>query len=230
MFLQLYRLLSVYSLLRLPKRQSGVDSSRGITLQLPKPATQLQTKRSNTVAVAAECLESLATFVACDDMDIDPSELPEPSHGTTKDNIMYYVAGFVLSRVKRVTSCDSCIGHLTGKPGNYVDAALLNVKLRGALHWPSDILFQCLRDVDNVISSYTFDKFSPFMCSSIIEDSLPAMLPVRAVLCPSHASTLAAEILLYYVLTRLHWHAKTLSREATSRKMTKNNRKKAKLC
>jgi hypothetical protein len=229
MFMQLYRLLSVYSLIRLPKRRSAVDTRHGVTLPLPSSSTKTQTKRSSTVAVAAECLDLLAAF-ASDDMDVDPGDLPEPSSGTTKDNIIFYVAGFVVRRMKRVTNCDTCIKQLSGEPGNSMDAALLNVKLRGALHWPSNALFNCLRDIENVLCSYTADRFTPLMFSSIMEDALPAMLPIKAVLCATHASMLAAEILIYYVSTRLHWHAKAVTRETTSKKMTKNNRKKAKLC
>jgi hypothetical protein len=228
MFMQLYRLLSVYSLIRLPKRRSGGDNRLGVTLPHPSPAGKTQTKHCQTVAVAAECIESLAAFA--DDVDVDPFELPEPSCGTTKDNIIFYVAGFVVRRMKRVTTCDTCIKHLSGQPGTSIDAALLNVKLRGALHWPSDILFNCLRDTENTICSYTTDCFTPFMFASIMEDALPAMLPLNAVLCAAHAGILSAEILIYYISTRLHWHAKAVTRETLSKKLTKNNRKKSKLC
>jgi hypothetical protein len=72
------------------------------------------------VAVAAECLEAMTAFAASgqrtlndndddddddDDVDIglDLSELPEPSLGTAKDNIVYYIAGFCSSKGK---ACD----------------------------------------------------------------------------------------------------------------------------
>jgi hypothetical protein len=135
MFMQLYRLLSVYSLIRLPKRRSASETRHGVALPLPSSSAKTQTKRSSTVAVAAECLDSLAAF-ASDDIDVDPGDLPEPSSGTTKDNIIFYVAGFVVRRLKRVTNCNTCINQLSGTSGNSMDAALLNVKLRGALHWP----------------------------------------------------------------------------------------------
>jgi len=197
MFMQLYCLLSVYSLIQLPKRHSAVDTRLGVALPLPSSSTKTQTKRSSTVAVAAECLDSLAAF-ASDDADVDPGDLPEPSSGTTKDNIIFYVAGFVVRRMKRVTNCDTRIKQLSGKPGNSMDAALLNVKLRGALHWPSNTSFNCLRDTENVLCSYNADRFTPFMFSNIMEDALAAMLPIKSVLCATHASMLAADILIYY--------------------------------
>jgi hypothetical protein len=84
-------------------------------------------------------------------------------------------------------------------------AALLNVKLRGALHWPSDTLFKVLLDVENTLAVHLNSSLSPFMFSAIMEDTLPSMLPLRgAVLCDAHASSLTAEILVYYIATRLH--------------------------
>ena len=98
--------------------------------------------------VAAECLDLECHLVGFG--------------GITKDNTIFYVAAFVVRRIKRVTNCDTCIKQLSGKPGNSMDAALLNVKLQGALHWPSNALFNCLRDIENALCSYTADRFTPF--------------------------------------------------------------------
>ena len=116
-----------------------------------------------------------------------------------------------------MTKCDTCLKRLLGAPNKSADAVLINVKLRGALQWPSDVLFNGLRDVENTLSSYTSDQFTPFMFSNYLEDSLPAMLPVKAVLCESHSSMLAADSLVYYVCTRLHWHAKSVTRNTASK-------------
>ena len=231
MFLQLYRLLSVYSLLRLPKRR-GAGDSRGVTLPLPSPAGTQLTKRSATVAFAAERLDSLGTLHHDDDTDVDPGDIDEPdlSFGSVKDNIVHYVSGFVLRHCKKMISCHNCFVHLASTQNYAPQAALTNVKLRGALHWPSDILFKCLCDVENTVGEYTKEKLTPFVFSGILEESLPALLPLKSRLCADHGSLIVAEILVYYICTRLHWHAKTVSKDLLSRKMTKNNRKKAKLC
>jgi len=51
---------------------------------------------------------------------------------------------------------------------------------------------------------------------------MPSMFPLRAVLCITHASSVTAESLVYYIATRLHWHSKTLKKECASRTKTKN--------
>ena len=237
MFLQLYKLLSVYSVVRLPKRRvqrAGRDDTNDDrrVLAIPLPAVQQQTKRCKTVAVASECLDSLSAFAADDDLDrdLDPDCIPPAPTGSAKDNIVYYVAGFVVRRCKKLVTCTACLEHLTSVANSESYAALINIKLRGALHWPSNALFTALLDVENTVAMYLNSSLTPFMFSTIMEESLPAMLPLRAVLCGAHASALTAEILVYYISTRLHWHAKTVNRDLASRKMTKQNRKKSKLC
>ena len=227
MFLYLYRLLSVYSLLRLPKRCSSVESS-GIAVQL-KPNTRTTTKRAHAVSTAAECLDAMAAFSNDDnDSDTEPSE--QLSDYTTKDNIVYYVAGFVVRHCRRVTKCYTCLSAISSSPSSDTCTSLINIKLRGALCWPSNTLYEALRKLEAVVASFLQQDINPFVINQIIEDGLPAFLPVRALLCADHAGWLAAEIAVYYSVTRLHWHAKSLNKEFLSRTATKTKRKAAKLC
>jgi hypothetical protein len=195
------------------------------------PPVQKQTTHHKTVAVASECLESLSAFTSDETLDdTDPDNVPPPPTGSTKDNIVYYVSGFVVRRMRKVVSCDSCVSQLTSAAVQAPYTALINVKLRGALNWPSKILFTALLDVENTVAMYINSSLSVFMFSSIMEETLPSMIPVRAVLCDQHRNWVSAEILVYCISTRLHWHAKAVNRDAASRKMTKQNRKKSKLC
>ena len=214
-FMQLYRLLSVYSLLRLPKRSTSVLAS-GVVLPV-RDVAATTSKRSATVAVAAECLESMAAVMADDDEAMADDE-PDHSLPLTTHNIVYYVAGFVVRHCSRVVKCTDCIEHLMSSTDETPQAELLNVKLHGALHRPSDILFTPLCKLEAVVSVQLSDKFSPFAINNIIEDSLSAFLPVQAQLCASHRSWLAAEIAVYYTATRLHWRAKSANKEAASSK------------
>ena len=208
-FMQLYRLL------RLPKRSTSVSAS-GVMLPV-RDVAATTSKRSATVAVAAECLESMAAVMADDDEAMADDE-PDHSLPLTTHNIVYYVAGFVVRHCSRVVKCTDCIEHLMSSTDETPQAELLNVKLRSALHRPSDILFTAVCKLEAVVSVQLSDKFSPFAINNIIEDSLSAFLPVQAQLCASHRSWLAAEIAVYYTATRLHWRAKSANKEAASSK------------
>lgn len=224
-FIQLYRLLSVYSLLRLPKKSTSVESS-GISLPV-RANKSAESKRSATVALAAECLDSMAALTEDDNDTVDELDSNFP---VSTQNIIYYVAGYVVRHCRRVVNCDTCLSALTSKPIDVGHTVLINVKLRGALNWPSEALFAALRTIEAVVVTKLAENFTPFAMNGIIEDSLPAMLPLQGKLCAEHRSWLSAEIAVYYAATRLHWHAKAVNKEAASRRATKNCRKKAKLC
>jgi hypothetical protein len=53
---------------------------------------------------------------------------------------------------KKQVSCFSCITQMMSLDVDEPYAELLNVKLRGALHWPRDMLFKVLFDVENTLS------------------------------------------------------------------------------
>jgi hypothetical protein len=228
-FVKLYRLLSVYSLLRLPRRR-GNTAAYTTQPQLPVASCHQPSKRAHSVSAAAECIDSLLTFSADDDVELEEDVVL--STLSTRDNIVYYVAGYVVRHCKRVMHCTLCLEILqlpTGASVNEPFMALIKQKMRGALIWPSISLFRALCNVDSVVCRF-LDVSTPDVFSSIVEDSLPAMLPLSSCLCESHRSWLAAEILVYYVATRLHWHARSVNKEVSSRKQVKDLRKKAKLC
>ena len=99
-FMQLYRLLSVYSLLRLPKRSTSVSAS-GVVLPV-RDVAATTSKRSATVALAAECKEFMAAVMADDDEAMADDE-PDHSLPLTTQNIVYYDA--VAYRNRLVFSC-----------------------------------------------------------------------------------------------------------------------------
>lgn len=107
---------------------------------------------------------------------------------------------------------------------------LINTKLRGALRWPSEALFISLREAEDYISSSLDNGCDPEAFAELLEQTLPSFIPLRSKLCESHASSVCAEIAVYNIVTRLHWHTKQLNRNAKSTKCTKQHRKKAKLC
>lgn len=232
MFVQLYRLLSVYSLLRLPRRR--MNSYVRVETSVPTvavPARKMATKRQAAVHQAEECIDSLSAFVTDEDGP-DAVDIPQLSDFSSnpKDSVVFYVAGFVVRHCKRVLSCQNCIAGLCGLPTTLPAATLVNIKLRGALQWPSDALFVSLREAESYIASHLEKGCDPETFSELLEQTLPAFLPLRNKLCESHASAVCAEIVVYYIVTRLHWHVKQINKTAKSATVTKQHRKKAKLC
>jgi hypothetical protein len=177
-------------------------------------------------------MDSIAAFMSDDDDTIDAVDIPvlDNLSASPKDNIVFYVAGFVLRHCRRVFTCNGCLSCLTGGQRTLPQAALINIKLRGALQWPSNALFLSLREAEDYIQSHLSKGADPEAFSELLEKILPAFIPLRSQLCTLHSSAVCAEIVVFYIVTRLHWHAKQLNHNAKSATATKQHRKKAKLC
>lgn len=232
MFIQIYRLLSVYSLLRLPRRRlnSYVNNSQ---LELSIRPAKSATKRQAAVDMAAACIDHNASVLDDDvDLDLDAVDVPMLSNMSASpvDNIVFYVAGFVLRHCRKTTTCGECIAGLTGERNSLPQAALINIKLRGALQWPSESLFRALRESEEYISAHLAKGANPEAFSELLVQILPVFFDLKAKLCCLHASSMCAEIAVYYIVTRLHWHVKQKNKNAQSTSSTKQHRKKAKLC
>jgi len=220
MFVQLYRLLSVYSLFRLPRRRANsFVHYQKATLAVPPARTV--TKRQAAVQQSAECIDSIYAFLH-DDSSVDAVDVPPMSNlsASTVDNIVFYVCGFVVRHCQKVVACSHCVSLLSGESSKLPQTQLINTKLRGALRWPSDVLFLCLRKTEDYVSQYLSKGCEPEAFNDLVEQTLPAFLPLRAKLCESHASAVCAEIAVYYIVTRLHWHAKQITQNTKSGKTT----------
>jgi len=231
MFIQLYRLLSIYSLIRLPRRRQNSFANRHLTQPaLVVPPAKTVTKRQTAVVNAAECIESLEAFMGDEDLEaVEVLEFSDAAGGIV-DNIVYYVGGFVVRHCLRILKCTICLAALSADKTTLPQAKLINIKLRGALRWPSHHLFMALREAEDYVSQHLAKGLDPESFPELIEQIIPTFLPLKSKLCPTHSSTVCAEIAIYYIITRLHWHAKQINKNAKSSKQTKQHRKQAKLC
>jgi len=75
MFMQLYRLLWVYSLLRLPRQRISSYSNQQVCQSKLHVTPVKTTKRQAVVAMATECIESVAVFMN-DDNPVDAVDVP----------------------------------------------------------------------------------------------------------------------------------------------------------
>jgi len=207
-----------------------MNSYVGVRSHVPTlvvPPKKTATKRQAAITQAAECIDCLSAF-ATDEDSLDAVDVPQLAEFTSspKDTVVFYVAGFVVRHCKKVLSCQICIAGLCGEPTTLPTATLVNVKLRGTLQWPSDALFVSLRAAEDYIADHLEKGSDPESFSDLLEQTLPVFLPLRNKLCESHASSVCAEVVIYYIVTRLHWHAKQVNKAAKSATVTKQHRKK----
>jgi len=178
MFVQLYRLLSVYSLLRLPRRCISSYSNHQLCHAKLRVTPVKSTKRQAAVALATECIESIVVFMN-DDNPADAVDVPPLAtmSATTKDNIVFYVAGFVIKHCLKVLHCSTCIAAISGDRSQLPQTTLINIKLRGCLRWPSEALFLALREAEKYISSHLTIGLDPEAFTELLGMIIPVFLP-----------------------------------------------------
>ena len=160
------------------------------------------TKKQSAMQQPAECIDSIYAYLH-NESSVDAADVPPMSNlsASTVDNIVFYVCGFVVRHCQKVVACSFCVSLLSGECSKLSQTQLINTRLRGALRWPSDVLFLCLQKTEDHVSQYLCKGCEPEVFSNLLEQTLPAFLPLRKKLCESHGIVVCAEIAVYYIVT-----------------------------
>lgn len=225
-FLQLYWMLSLYSLLRPPQfgNCTAAESSqsafvtladiRGIykssAAERPKKLEELRNKLDGLISQGNWECEDVFDHDYCD--------------AAVVDCIIYYVTGFVTRKLANKTSCVVCKEALKGHRGfsKAAEVELVNCKTRGRLTHPNAHLFQLFRNIEEEFAKYAdqrdvYDKTTDAVLAHF-EFTFP---------CNFHKEDILAKLLHYYVCLRMRQCCKQL--RAKNEKKSQDLRKLSKL-
>ncbi|KAH8034024.1 hypothetical protein HPB51_019089 [Rhipicephalus microplus] len=157
-FLQLYRMLSLYSLVKPPKfgnctlpdkRQAAVVTLSDIR-EIYKGSAAQRTGKLDELKRKLDGLIDEGSWECDDVFDFDDPD----TDATVVDCIVYYVTGFVSRKLRNGTTCSICKNALQGKQGlaSVPEADLVNCKTRGWLTHPNMHLFDFFK--------YTEEQFA----------------------------------------------------------------------
>lgn len=161
-FLHLYRILSIYSVLRPPK--SGNCSI--LDNEAPKISlTELKEIFHSTSTIRQQKLLSLKSKV---DMLIDEGtweadEIFEDhnyNEASALNCIIYYATGYVTNKISKNTSCMICLNALknVNKFIDIPEAELVNIKSKGGLTHPNINVFNFLSIVEDCFAKHCKKK------------------------------------------------------------------------
>lgn len=225
-FLYVYRLLSVNSLIKPPRRANVVSD----------PVAIFQTMKSikheplSFVSAIEEHIddvmlhdEPFANVFVCS-LDCDHCYV----QSSPMQCIMYYLSGYVAHKLRRFTTCIDCIAGLTGKePGK--DAKLIDIKTCGGLQIPSARLSHLIAFVECSVQKHS-SKPHTYMYNNILNDVLwDDSLSAHTVGCEKHCTSLTARCIHFYIATRLHFLKKSVNRNRASRQTKQKLSKVSKL-
>ncbi|KAH9379295.1 hypothetical protein HPB48_006995 [Haemaphysalis longicornis] len=144
---------------------------------------------------------------------------------------LYYLAGYVAFKLNKNTRCENCKKEALGSQDSLPPEAVLVIErafVTGSLVFPSNKLFTCISSVEHTIRQVC--KGETF--GDLFWDVLDALIKkgTNIVGCPEHAEKFTAELIHFYLVTRMHFFARLKCRqENDSAVRAQRERKKAKL-
>lgn len=230
-FLLLYRILSIYRLIKPPKfgncSVEDTISERSSPLSIDEFKVIFTGKEPVEEAHITKLSLQIESLVEEDDWGEEKLLALDFSAGELQDVILYYACGYLCRRlIKRFSKCEVCKNSFLTKldPNELEVAEIVTVKNKGYLLNCNIYLFNILRRtenyfVKNVKSSNVYEKT---LCD-VFENIDLLTFP-----CTEHKSDVLAASLHYFILMRMRQYEREQNRSL--KKQSRRKKKLAKLC
>ncbi|KAK3915282.1 Transposable element P transposase [Frankliniella fusca] len=235
LFIQLYRLLSLYSLVKPPK---GSNVSGG---ELFQALVQLQDLENNeNQEDKQKVVDIINSIVEESGFAESPDETctnfnPETSACNIDEAALCLIAGYISFKVKNMkpaNSCSVCAESLVrpNSESSKERERLIEIKSLGGLLRPSDLVYAIIIQVEQaVIFTSTQENLHTNMIFSILENVRDHATLYR-IGCDEHQQALTSAIVTFYLTVRMHFQCREMNKQtAMNKKKNKNMSKMAKL-
>lgn len=251
-FLQVYKILTAYSILKPPKSGNCTildTSNPKITLndikQVFDTDQSIRSIKINELASRLDKIADMGTWEADELLDHDYCQSP------VKDCITYYICGYVSRQILKHTKCNSCklaiqsgkyycLGsylnkilikcitflptYLAGNSSIASEAVLTNLKSRGNLIHPNLGFFKLICDLEK-----SFEKYcnTEHVFQDCVDDFLSQSGHLISFPCLEHRTDILTYIISYYITMRMRQH--TALRNRDLKKKSSHLKKQSKL-
>lgn len=225
-FLQLYKTLSLHSLLKPPMFGNCA------VVEGEKPALDVSNFRSlfrsgsqkDNIDFVTEVKKRLDKFILQEEWECEDvastlkSSVPEVS-----DCIVYYLSGFLSRKMTKMTSCDSCLAAFTVTRSDSAEAALTNCKSRGELVHPNIHFHRILKSAEEFFSKNADRQDVYWGTIDYVLETCALSFP-----CGEQKGDVISQILHFYVSMRMRQHCKRVS--SSLKKEAQKKKKQTRLC
>jgi len=204
-FLHLYRILSIYSVLRPPK------SGNCTILDSQAPKIGLSELKEIFHCESTPRQEKIKSLKSKVDMLIDQGSWEADeifadhnyNNSSVLSCIIYYTTGYVSKKIAKNTSCQICLSALktNDKFADLPEAELLNLKSKGGLTHPNIRLFQFLYKVEECFAKHCNQKN---VFDLTVEDALRLKFSFP---CFEHKNEIVTSILTNFIVMRMRHFA-----------------------
>lgn len=219
-FIQVYKLLSVYAILKPPKYGNcTVDEDIPINLITISDIKNCYANNKDKSAIdrlktKLNGLINEGQYEFTDIIEHDYSLAP------VVDCLKYYVAGYLTYQITKRSSCEKCKCSFTSTECFTPEADLTNIKSRGWLKHPSKYLYELLSAIEDELMIH-------LKKTSVFEDTVEALITKFGTFifpCGEHKDYILSYSIKYYINMRMRqWTSQTNQDQA------KENAKKKKL-
>lgn len=222
-FLHLYKILSVYSVLKPPKygncSVTSTDTPQISLADLHEIFHNKDSCRTEKITKLKTKLDELIEEGVWEPCDILPN-CSNNEECSIRDSIIYYVCGYVTKKILKWKKCSKCISFFKTCNANHPAAELVSLKTNGKLIYPNTYLYDFLSTVEHSFSLFCheYDVFD-----KVVDDITGANFNFKFT-CAEHIIDVTTEIIINYIQMRLRQFA-----YQENLKMQKVSREKKKL-
>lgn len=205
-FAQMYRLLSVYSLVKPPR---GSNISGGDILQtLISKDDMKDIEEDSPMKTFISKLDSIVeNGVNIDELHrLNESNDHDYVKTETGDFVLAYVSGFVARKAHTFTSCQVCLQtlvNITAEPCPQRDL-LINLKSRGGLLHPSDAIFNLCSTLErHIMAVLTSQSMNSNVLYEIVD--MLESIDIPKVGCEEHEHFLTVSVMKFYLIMSMNF-------------------------
>jgi hypothetical protein len=231
-FAQLYRLMSIYSLVK-PNKGSNVTGGEICHALVTSAATnkvEAKLLKKQIKDKVAKILEREDFDPNCD-INIDKEDL-QTHMDEVQQAVVGHMAGFVAKTASKrwCSKCSECKNLITmTKTTSLPQNMLIYYRSYGYLVYPSVTLFTLILELEKLILGVLHGGVKEDTMFTVMDKLLESDINFKKVGCKNHQEFLSQEILYYYVTTRMYFASRVLRKLNTTIKKTKELTKKGKL-
>lgn len=199
----MYKILSIYSVLKPPKHGNctvtNTDAPKISLTDLHEIFHDKTSDRSTKINYLKSRLDILIEEGIWEPCQVFPPIDSYEEHTSIRDCVVYYVCGYVTKQILKRKKCPKCIEYLKNGSNEHPAAKLITLKLRGNLLYPNTYLFEFLSKVE---SSFAKHCTSYNVFERVIDEVVESEFELKYT-CAENQLEVATEILVYFIQMRL---------------------------
>lgn len=230
-FSQLYRLLSLYTPVKAATKGNCLGEHDAVLVSFENSLKTRRERHKCEKAITEEEI-SLSLRQVCDGASEEPRVDLDHVYScpSVEDTAVYYLCGYVVHKCRKMITCQECLADITADENVPPEVVLTLAKsyVPGSLLHPSTKMFKCLKLIECIVHAGLEKKKVLGDMFWHILDSF-AKSSVEPLGCRAHCDEFTVRVIKFYLVTRMHFHSRAVTKDLSTNEKVRHARKKTKL-